>query len=100
MYSLSQSARSVRDTLRLIWSHPLTARNRSGAIARWLRWQVGSILKKDLRTAHIPVVACTAYGQEHRHELETAGFQQFVPKPCSPEELRIVLEELLVDRHT
>lgn len=44
MYSLSQSARSVRDTLRLIWSHPLTARNRSGAIARWLRWQVGSRL--------------------------------------------------------
>jgi CheY-like chemotaxis protein len=58
------------------------------------------ILKKDLRTAHIPVVACTAYGQEHQRELETAGFQQFVPKPCSPEELRIVLEELLTDRRT
>ena len=29
-------------TLRWIWNHPLAARNRPGALARWVRWQVGS----------------------------------------------------------
>jgi CheY-like chemotaxis protein len=56
------------------------------------------ILKRDVRTAHVPVIACTAYGQEHEREMQSAGFDQFVPKPCTPEELRIVLEEMLAGR--
>jgi two-component system phosphate regulon response regulator PhoB len=56
------------------------------------------ILRRDVRTSHIPVVACTAYGNEHQREMQEVGFDQFVPKPCTPEELRIVLEELLSSR--
>jgi CheY-like chemotaxis protein len=51
-------------------------------------------LKADPRTAHIPVVACTAFGEVRDAEMLRAGFDQLVPKPCSPEELRDVVEKL------
>jgi len=49
-------------------------------------------LRVDPRTAHIPVVACTAFGRQHEPELREAGFRFVVSKPCQPEELRAVLE--------
>jgi CheY-like chemotaxis protein len=53
-------------------------------------------LKADARTAHIPVVACTAFGKPHRVELPHVGFEALVPKPCTAEALRDVLENLVV----
>lgn len=55
-------------------------------------------LKGDARTARIPVVACTAYARLHEMEVRTAGFDKLVPKPCSPEDLRVVLEDLVSSR--
>jgi CheY-like chemotaxis protein len=49
-------------------------------------------LKEDRRTAHIPVVACTAFGREHEAELRGGGFRFVVRKPCEPDDLRTVLE--------
>ena len=42
MSSRDARLRSLWDTARLIWSHPLSSRNRAEALKRWLRWQVGS----------------------------------------------------------
>jgi CheY-like chemotaxis protein len=52
-------------------------------------------LKADSRTAHIPVVACTAYGRLHEAELRQIGFRLVVPKPCDPDDLRVILEGLV-----
>jgi CheY-like chemotaxis protein len=49
-------------------------------------------LKTDPRTAFIPVVACTAYLQEHRAAVDEGWFEELVPKPCTPEDLREVVE--------
>jgi two-component system phosphate regulon response regulator PhoB len=49
-------------------------------------------LKRDERTAHIPVVACTAYGRQRRAEMREVGFEEVVPKPCSAEYLRDIVE--------
>lgn len=35
---------ALATTARFLWNHPLTSRNRPGAIGRWVRWQVGSRL--------------------------------------------------------
>jgi FkbM family methyltransferase len=39
-----QTARSLGETLRLLWQHPLAARDRVAAVRRWARWQIGSRL--------------------------------------------------------
>jgi CheY-like chemotaxis protein len=52
-------------------------------------------LKADPRTASIPVVACTASGEVLHEEMVGAGFDELVSKPCSPEELRDVVERLV-----
>jgi CheY-like chemotaxis protein len=49
-------------------------------------------LKSDERTANIPVVACTAYLQEHGGDVEDAWFEELVTKPCTAEDLRDVVE--------
>jgi CheY-like chemotaxis protein len=56
-------------------------------------------LKHDPRTAHIPVVACTAFGDDHRDDLQEAGFDGLVSKPCEAEELRAVVEKVVAE-HT
>ena len=55
-------------------------------------------LKGDPHTAHIPVVACTAFRQEYLAEMQDVGFDAVVPKPCSGEELTEVLERLVAGR--
>jgi CheY-like chemotaxis protein len=52
-------------------------------------------LKDDPRTAHIPVIACTAYGRRQEIEQRAGGFRYVVPKPCQPEDLRVILEGLV-----
>jgi eukaryotic-like serine/threonine-protein kinase len=55
-------------------------------------------LKDDPRTAHIPVVACTAFGRRREAEQRAGGFRFVVPKPCEPEDLRVILESLVDGR--
>jgi CheY-like chemotaxis protein len=48
-------------------------------------WEATRRLKKDDRTAHIPVVALTAHdGAGELQRATSAGCDWFVPKPCSP----------------
>jgi two-component system cell cycle response regulator DivK len=56
-------------------------------------------LKGDERTMHIPVVACTAVERTNAEAAALeAGCDQFVPKPCPPDELCALLEDLVVGR--
>jgi CheY-like chemotaxis protein len=57
-------------------------------------------LKTDERTAHIPVVACTAFGLDNEAEMREAGFDVLVLKPCTPEELYEVVESLVAGEST
>jgi CheY-like chemotaxis protein len=52
-------------------------------------------LRNDPRTAHIPVVACTAFRHQHEAELREGGFRLVVSKPCEPEDLRAILEGIV-----
>ena len=51
-------------------------------------WKATRRLKKDQRTAHIPVVACTAhaFGRPVEDALD-AGCDAYIVKPCLPEDL-------------
>ena len=51
-------------------------------------WEATRRLKADARTAHIPVVALTAYdGAGELQRATNAGCDWFVPKPCPPDAL-------------
>ena len=53
-------------------------------------------LRRDPRTAHILVVACTAFQRHYSAlELSDAGFEALLAKPCTPEDLRLKLEALV-----
>lgn len=52
-------------------------------------------LKSSAETAALPVVACTASWQERSAEIEDAGFDALVSKPCTAEDLQHVLEAIL-----
>jgi two-component system cell cycle response regulator DivK len=59
--------------------------------ARWL--------KADPETRHIPIVALSGVDPRQGEPLATeAGCEVFVAKPCSPEQLRAVLENLVTGR--
>jgi CheY-like chemotaxis protein len=42
----------------------------------------------DQRTAHIPIVACTAFGKERRADIRAAGIDDLVPKPATGRRVR------------
>ncbi len=51
-------------------------------------WEATRRIKSDARTAHIPVVALTAYDSSSELQRATrAGCDWFVPKPCPPDAL-------------
>jgi len=52
-------------------------------------------LREDSRTARIPIVACTAFGRAHEAEARAAGCDEFVAKPCPPDEMCSLLERLV-----
>lgn len=59
-------------------------------------WEATRRLKSDARTAHIPVVALTAY--DTSPELQRAmlaGCDWFIPKPCSPDALVTEIRRVL-----
>jgi CheY-like chemotaxis protein len=53
-------------------------------------------LRRDARTEHIPIVACTAFARQHSvADLQDAGFDYLVVKPCTAEDLRDTVAKLL-----
>jgi CheY-like chemotaxis protein len=54
-------------------------------------------LKRDPRTARVPVVICTAYipGERAMRALGAAGYEHYVTKPCLPEELLAAIQGVL-----
>ena len=59
-------------------------------------WEATRRLKADERTAHIPVVALTAYDGAGELERATqAGCDWFVPKPCPPAALIVEVRRVL-----
>jgi two-component system, cell cycle response regulator DivK len=59
-------------------------------------WEATRRLKADTRTAHIPVVALTAYdGSPELQRATLAGCDWFVPKPCPPDALAAEVRRVL-----
>ena len=59
-------------------------------------WEATRRLKGDTRTAHIPVVALTAYdGAGELKRATMAGCDWFVPKPCPPDALVTEIRRVL-----
>ena len=59
-------------------------------------YQITDTLKKDQRTAHIPVIAMTANVMEkHKMEIAQAGCDGFIPKPINVDELPLQMENFL-----
>jgi two-component system, cell cycle response regulator DivK len=59
-------------------------------------WEATRRLKADARTAHIPVVALTAYDASDDLERATlAGCDWFIPKPCPPDALATEIRRVL-----
>jgi len=54
-------------------------------------------LKSDPNTMNIPVVACTGV-TDREDAARAAGCDEFVRKPCLPDDLCAILDELLLDR--
>ena len=53
-------------------------------------------LKRDPRTAAVPVLMVTAHtSAEHRHAAQLAGCAAFLPKPAEPHELLSELRRVL-----
>jgi two-component system cell cycle response regulator DivK len=51
-------------------------------------WRATEVLKRDPRTAQIPVLAVTVHVQDfYRGRAQTVGCDSFLPKPCSPTRL-------------
>jgi CheY-like chemotaxis protein len=56
-------------------------------------------LKADAATRHIPIVAVSAADRAQTEPLaREAGCEELLVKPCSPEDLRAVLERLVLER--
>ena len=58
-------------------------------------WGVFEELQKDVRTAGVPCVAVTAYGDSDRERALSVGFDDYVAKPFSGAELLQVVANLL-----
>jgi CheY-like chemotaxis protein len=56
-------------------------------------------LKSDEDTMHVPIVALTAYDLDgNRAAARGAGCDEFVTKPCEPDDLRALLETMVKSR--
>lgn len=62
-------------------------------------WAVFQELQKDERTAAIPCVAVTAYGEVDRTRALDAGFAAYISKPFRGLELLETVKSLLAKRH-
>jgi CheY-like chemotaxis protein len=60
--------------------------------------QAAQMLKHDPRTAHVPIVACTAYWKGFSAAVKGATFHGVIEKPCTPEDVLAYVERLLRTR--
>ena len=61
-------------------------------------WEVARQLKRDDRTAHIPILALSAFAlPSHRDRALSAGASTFLSKPCPPAALLDEVQRLLED---
>jgi len=59
-------------------------------------WQATRELKANPETKHIPVLALTAHAfEDARHEAQSSGCDDFVTKPCMPDDLVVRVREML-----
>jgi two-component system cell cycle response regulator DivK len=59
-------------------------------------WETTRRLKRNQSTKHIPVVALTAHAHEGVAEgAKEAGCDEFITKPCPPDELAAKIMEML-----
>lgn len=59
-------------------------------------WELTRRLKRNIGTAHIPVIAVSAYGRQGDEErAREAGFVEFVAKPVSTRELPSIIRRHL-----
>jgi two-component system cell cycle response regulator DivK len=59
-------------------------------------WEVTRRLKRDRRTRRIPVIALTGYVLAGaREEAQQAGCSAFLTKPCLPDDLIRVIQQIL-----
>lgn len=59
-------------------------------------WEATRLLKRDRKTAHIPIVALTAHdGAGELEQATSAGCDWFVPKPCPPHALIAEIRRVL-----
>jgi CheY-like chemotaxis protein len=62
-------------------------------------WEATRLLKADPRTKDVPVIALTGHALAmHSRDAREAGCDEFLSKPCLPEELVQKLEEVLSAR--
>jgi CheY-like chemotaxis protein len=65
-------------------------------------WEATRRLKADERTKHIPILALTGHAAEglagHSESAHDAGCDAFLAKPCSPDRLLELVEEMLARR--
>lgn len=55
-------------------------------------------LKQNPRTAHIPVIAYTVWGEEFKEKALKAGMVHFLGKTAPPQALKEMIEKLLATR--
>ncbi len=61
--------------------------------------QIVRRIKADAELAHVRVVVCTGVPDSRLEgEAEESGCDAFVRKPCTPDDMRELLEELVADR--
>ena len=62
-------------------------------------WDATRQIKLDPRTAHIPVVACTAHAYAtHLSRATEAGCDVVLTKPCAPEDIIREIRKVLHDK--
>lgn len=62
-------------------------------------WEITRRLKRDHRTRHIPVIALTAHALDReRARTRRAGCDEFLSKPCPPEQLLLAINRLIGPR--
>ena len=59
--------------------------------------EAAKILKKTLSTAHIPIIAHTAWSAEQRRdEVQNAGMTEYLQKPVPIKVMKETIEKLLL----
>ena len=55
-------------------------------------------IRRNKRSAHIPVIACSAFGAEEREEALRSGIADYLKKPFSARIVKAKVEEFILSR--